>query len=76
MQHIFHVKEKLDKHRFVGAKQLRILLVDLFHACRAGHPLGEPRNDGCYRISRHQARQDKIQHERAYKGDDEPNQLV
>ena len=50
--------------------------IDLLDAGRIGHALGKPGYDGCHRISRHQARQDEIQHEGKNEGNYEPTQLV
>ena len=35
MQYIIHVDEKLFKHGLVGSEKIYIMLIDLFHACRA-----------------------------------------
>ena len=68
VHHISHIEKELFEHGFVGAKQFRILLIDLLDAGRIGHALRQPGDDGCHRIARHQARQDEIQQEGENKG--------
>jgi hypothetical protein len=76
MQYIPYVNEELLNNGFVDSKQCCILLIDRFHAGRIGHALGKPSNDGCDRISRHQAGKGEIQDKGENKRDPQPKQLV
>ena len=76
MQRILYIQEKLYDHGLVGAKQVRVLLIDCLDAGRIGHALGKMRNNACDRISGHQARQGEIQNEGKNERDQEPGQLV
>jgi hypothetical protein len=74
--HISHVQKELFEYGSVGTKQLRVLLINRLNPGRIAHPLGQPGDDSRHRITRHQARQDEVQDECSYQGDQEPKQLV
>jgi hypothetical protein len=74
--HVAHIDKELLDHRFVGAEQLGVLLVDCLHAGRVAHALRLPRHNRSHRIARHHARQNEVEEERKDKGDRKPAELV
>src|SRR6187549_2699945 len=76
MKSIIHINDELCQDGLVGAKQLRVLLIDLLDAGSITHALGKPCYDSSHWVPWHQARQHEIQQEGGNKCDSEPTQLV